>query len=126
MRLLSKMFLFQGRDTRSDFLIYIVGSVLVITAALYASVALDDAYGSGAQDDGQDMGPFAWASFGVLILLTAAVRILSTCRRLRDSGKSLWLALMLFIPALGGLLTIYLMFFRSEPDRLTEDAVKVF
>lgn len=126
MRLLSKVFSFQGRDTRTDFLLYIVSSILVVVAAVYVTLELDDAFGSGTQDDGQDLSPFVLASFGVLGLTMAAVRILSTCRRLRDAGRSPWLALMLFIPAFGGLLTVSLLFSRSAPDRLTEDAAKVF
>lgn len=125
MRLLSKTFSFRGRDTRTDFLVYIVASILAVVVGVYATLELGDPPVSRGRDD-TGIGPFTVASVGAFVLAIAAVRFLSTCRRLRDAERSLWLVLLLFIPALGGLLTLMLLFSRSAPDRLTEEAVKVF
>lgn len=120
------MFSFRGRDTRTDFLIYIVSSVAVVMMGVYMVPELGDPPVSGAREDGAGLGLFAMTSIGAFILAIAVVRVLSTCRQLRDAERSPWLAVPLFIPALGGVLTVMPLLSRSAPDRLTEEAVRVF
>lgn len=125
-RLLSKMFSFQGRDTRADFLSYMGLSIAFLMAGVFAVFSFADTSTPGSPEDDAPLGVVPVVVLGVMILAVAVVRILSTCRRFRDAGRTPWLTLLVFIPGVNGLLMLALLFIPSSPDRTAEDAARMF
>ncbi len=125
MRLLSKMFSFQGRDNRADFLAYIGLSILFVMVGAVGVVGVSSITSPGSLEPDASPPVFAVALLGVLILAILVIRFLSTARRFRDLESSPWLALLIFVPVINFIVLVALMFIPGK-GVTPEDAARVF
>ncbi len=91
------------RLARVAFLMWTLGYV-------FALFAVNFIYQFGSTE-GNSKGTVALSTFATIIIAVANVfQILALCRRLRDAGKSSWLALLLFVPLINIVLFLYCFF----------------
>lgn len=110
MRLLSKVFSFQGRDTRADYLSYIGLSALFVMASGGLVIAITEGTGTGGSDE-------ELVLLALVIAVTAVIRVLSSCRRFRDMGRSPWLTLLYLVPLINLIVLWALLFAPSAPTQ---------
>ncbi|MCZ9881086.1 DUF805 domain-containing protein [Arthrobacter sp. B2a2-09] len=119
---------FTGRSNRSEYwwvvlFIAIVNAILVIPYAIAvgsyaASISAADTL--EAQQAAAANYPVAAGLFGILLLVWGLANIVPglavSVRRLHDGGFSGWFILLGLIPAVGGIILIFLYVMESKPD----------
>ena len=126
MRLMSKMFSLQGRDTRGDFLAYIGLSILLVLVGTLVIAGVSSVAAPGSMEPGASPPVFAGLLIVALVLVVFVVRILSTARRFRDIGASPWLTLLMLVPLINFITMVALMFVPGKPGPSPEETARVF
>ena len=126
MRLISKMFSLQGRDTRGDFLAYIGLSILFILVGTLVIGGLASIMPSDSLEADAPPPAFAVILVLMLILTIIVVRVLSTARRFRDIGASPWLTLLMLVPLVNFITTIALVFVPGKSGASPQETAGVF
>jgi len=102
-----KYAVFRGRATRTQFWWFI----LIATVISIALLVLDNAIGTVSDGPGLQQGLFG-AIFSLVIFLPSLALIV---RRLHDTGKSGWWALILLVPCVGLIAWFVFALQASEP-----------
>jgi len=126
MRLLSKMFSFQGWDTRLDYLASIGMSVAFLLVGVLLVFGLSKVLAPASMEPDGEPTLLAVIALVSVFVAIVAMRVLSTCRRFRDMGRSPWLTLLMIIPGVNLITGIALLFVPSAPGQSPYEAANVF
>lgn len=126
MHLLSKVLSFQGRDTRLDYLASIGMSVAFLLVGFLILIGLGKAFAPATLEPGGEPPLLAVIALVLLFAAVAAMRVLSTCRRFRDMGRSPWLTLLMIVPGVNPITGLALLFIPSAQGQSPHEAANVF
>lgn len=99
---------FNGRMSRADYWFFILANILLMFG-LFVFSAIAGALAENILGMGAMVGILFLLIYALFSLVITIVSISAGVRRLHDSGKTGWLMLVMFIPAIGTLVFLYFM-----------------
>lgn len=106
---------FTGRARRSEFWFFILFHFLFMIAILFLSSLFDNV--SVVEDDLNDLASLPVILFFIYFVATFIPTLAVTARRLHDMGKSGTWFFIYFVPLIGGIWLLVLLFSDSQPGR---------
>ena len=104
MSIFKQIFTTEGRLNRKRYLIYMIIFALTLTAAKISTTAMATLL------TGDPTGGLVMAITLVLVVIAGAGNIMLIIRRLHDLNKSGYFALVVFVPVIGTIFSIWLFF----------------
>jgi uncharacterized membrane protein YhaH (DUF805 family) len=117
---LQRYFDFAGRSSRTEYFAFSI-ALTIAYVFLFVIAAV-----SAAGQPGEGPGPMGMLAIGLVFVVaigTIVPSVAVTVRRLHDQDRSGWMALLGFVPYVGGLILLVLMFLGGTdgPNRYGQD-----
>jgi uncharacterized membrane protein YhaH (DUF805 family) len=104
---------FKGRARRSEFWFFILFHFIFMVAVIFLSIFFEESF--GVDDDSNGLASIPMILYFVYIAAVFIPTLAVTARRLHDMGKSGTWFFVYFVPLIGGIWLLVLLFSNSEP-----------
>ncbi len=102
------VFSFSGRIGRLRYLAYITGVYLVVAAIVFPIMAIFG--GTTGPTGAPDIPAIAWAILSIVYIAVLVLVLTFGKRRMNDLNRTGWWMLLFFVPVVGMLLALYMLF----------------